>query len=176
LPPSDFNIYDFKTFFINHPDKKGKGMDEAYKMIDWEGYSFWKFEYDIYEGEGEKVHMCNNLLGGFLSRAEGVSKISFARHCVVGDEPNLQIYGVWLVRGKTEVPDGLTKDHPSFEYYRTRLLDPRNNKDDDKLVRGRWHAGSWWHAADAAALADAADDADAVGGEGWHGHGHARRD
>jgi len=138
LPPSDFNIYDFKTFFINHPDKKGKGMDEAYKMIDWEGYSFWKFEYDIYEGEGEKVHMCNNLLGGFLSRAEGVSKISFARHCVVGDEPNLQIYGVWLVRGKTEVPDGLTKDHPSFEYYRTRLLDPRNNKADNKLVRAYW--------------------------------------
>jgi len=20
LPPSDFNLYDFKTFFINHPD------------------------------------------------------------------------------------------------------------------------------------------------------------
>lgn len=138
LPPSDFNIYDFKTFYINHPDKKGKGMDEAYKMIDWEGYSFWKFEYDIYEGEGEKVHMCNNLIGGFLSRAEGVSKICFARHVVLGDEPNLQIYGVWLVRGKTEVPDGLRKDHPSFEYYRSRLLDPRNNKEDDKLVRAYW--------------------------------------
>jgi glutathione S-transferase len=31
LPPTDFNIYDFKTFFINHPDKKGKGTDEMYK-------------------------------------------------------------------------------------------------------------------------------------------------
>jgi len=27
FPPTDFNIYDFKTFFINHKDQKGKGMD-----------------------------------------------------------------------------------------------------------------------------------------------------
>lgn len=22
LPPSPFNVYDFKTFYVNHPDKK----------------------------------------------------------------------------------------------------------------------------------------------------------
>jgi len=138
LPPTDFDIYDFKTFYINHPDKKGKGIDETYKKLDWEGWSFWKFEYDIYEGEGEKVHMCNNLMGGFLSRAEHTSKYCFGRHYVCGNEPKLQIHGVWLVRGKTEVPDGLSKEHPSFEYYRSRLMDPRNNKADDKLLRATW--------------------------------------
>lgn len=113
-------------------------MDEAYKMIDWEGWSFWKFEYDIYEGEGAKEHMTNNLMNGFLSRAEASSKHTFARHVVLGAEPDLQIFGVWLVRGVKEVPDSLGKDHPQFEYYRSKKLDPRNNKEDDKLVRNYW--------------------------------------
>jgi len=138
LPPTDFNLYDFKTFFINHPDKKGKGVDEMYKMIDWEGWAFWKFEYDIYEGEGEKEHITNNLMNGFLSRAEAANKLSFARHCVLGEVPKLQIYGVWLTRGKDELPDALRKDHPQMEYYKARKMDPRNNKEDDKLVRNYW--------------------------------------
>lgn len=53
---------------------------------------------------------------------------------VLGEEPKLQIMGCWLLRG-IELPDGLVKEHPQFEYYNTRKLDPRNNKDDDKLVR-----------------------------------------
>jgi len=31
LPPSPFVVYDFKTFFVNHPDKKGAAVDEWYK-------------------------------------------------------------------------------------------------------------------------------------------------
>ena len=138
LPPTDFNLYDFKTFFINHPDQAGKGVDEMYKMLDWKGWAFWKFEYDIYEGEGAQEHITNNLMNGFLNRAESVNKICFARHCVLGEIPNLQIYGVWLCRGPEEVPDGLRKDHPQFEYYNARKMDPRNNKADDKLVRAYW--------------------------------------
>ena len=41
-----------------------------YKQLDWNGWAFWKFEYDIYPGEGEKEHITNNLMNGFLSRAE----------------------------------------------------------------------------------------------------------
>jgi len=26
LPPTTFNLYDFKTFFVNCPDKRGIGM------------------------------------------------------------------------------------------------------------------------------------------------------
>ena len=135
LPPTAFNVYDFKTFFVNHPDKKGAAVDEWYKMLDWEGWSFWEFHYEKYTGEGEKLHVTNNLMSGFLSRAEHVNKISFARHGVFGEEPNLEIKGVWLCRGPKEVPDGLVKDHPQFEYYKYRQLDPRNKKEDDKLIR-----------------------------------------
>ena len=138
LPPTDFDLYNFKTFFINHKDQAGEGVTEMYKQLDWNGWAFWKFEYDIYEGEGEKEHITNNLMNGFLNRAEHTNKICFARHCVLGSVPNLQIYGVWLCRGPDEVPDGLRKEHPQFEYYKARKMDPRNNPEDDKLVRAYW--------------------------------------
>ena len=109
-------------------------MDEFYKILDWEGWSFWHLVYDIYEGEGAKIHVTSNLLNGFLSRAEHTNKYTFGRMCVLGEEPNLQIKGCWLMRGQ-EIPDGLSKEHAQFEYYKTRKLDPKNNKEDDQLVR-----------------------------------------
>ena len=132
--PTLFNVYDFKTFYVNHVDKKGAAVDKWYKMLDWDGWSFWYIKYDRYEGEGEKLHVTNNLLTGFMSRAEHTSKYTFARMGVFGEEPDLNIYGVWLMRGQ-EIPDGLAKEHAQFEYYIPRKMDPRNNKDDDKLVR-----------------------------------------
>merc|ERR1740117_779108 len=135
LPPSPFNVYDFKTFYVNHPDKKGAAVDEWYKMLDWEGWAFWRFEYEKFGKEGTVLYQTDNLLTGFLSRAEHTSKYSFARMAVLGEEPSLDIVGLWLCRGPTEIPDGLAKEHPQFEYYKARRLDPRNNKADDTLVR-----------------------------------------
>jgi hypothetical protein len=89
LPPSSWVLYDFKTFFVNHPDKKGAAVDEWYKGLDWEGWSFWFFHYDIYEGEGDKLHITKNLMTGFLSRAEHTAKYTFGRQAVLGEEPNL---------------------------------------------------------------------------------------
>merc|ERR1711865_434954 len=73
-------------------------------------------------------------LTGLLSRAEHTTKYTFARMAVLGAEPSLDIAGVWLCRGH-EIPDGLAKEHPQFEYMKSRRLDPRNNKADDTLVR-----------------------------------------
>lgn len=134
LPPTDWVLYDFKTFFVNHKDKGGEAVDVWYKNLDWEGWSFWHLHYDKIEGEGLKLHVTNNMLGGFMNRAEHTSKYTFGRIGVLGEEPNLEIKGVWLMRG-TELPDGLVKEHSQFEYYNTRKLDPRNNAADDKLVR-----------------------------------------
>lgn len=134
LPPTPFDVYDFKTLFVNHKDKKGAGVDTWYKMLDWDGWSFWHFHYDIYEGEGDKFHVCNNLLTGFLSRAEHTSKYTFARMAVLGEEGSLQIKGCWLLRGQV-LPDGLAKEHPQMEYYKTRKLDPRKIKADDTIIR-----------------------------------------
>jgi elongation factor 1-gamma len=107
LPPTDFVIYDYKTFLVNHPDKGGVGMDESYKQIDWNGWSYWFFHYEKFGKEGQVLFSTNNLVTGFLSRAEHTSKYTFARHGVFGEEPNLEVMGVWLCRGPTEIPDGL---------------------------------------------------------------------
>jgi len=74
-------------------------------------------------------------MNGFLSRAEASCKFAFARHGVFGEEPNLEIKGIWMFRGKDRIPDCMSKDHPQFEYYKTRKMDPKNNEDDDTLVR-----------------------------------------
>ena len=134
LPPSPFGLYDFKTLFVNHPDKKGEGVDTFYKMLDWEGWSFWFFHYDKLPEEGKKLHVTSNFLTGFMNRAEHTSKYTFGRMGVLGEEPDLEVMGCWLVRG-LEIPDGLAKEHAQFEYFHTKKLDPRNNKDDDKMVR-----------------------------------------
>jgi elongation factor 1-gamma len=39
-------------------------------------------------------------------------------HAVLGEEPKLEIKGVWIFRGK-EIPAEM-KDHPQFEYYKLR--------------------------------------------------------
>jgi elongation factor 1-gamma len=70
-----------------------------------------------------------------MNRAEHTSKYTFARHGVFGEEPNLEVMGVWLCRHPTELPDGLKKEHPQMEYYKTRRMDPRNVPADDLLVR-----------------------------------------
>jgi len=45
-------MFDFKTFFVNHPDKKGEGMTALFDQFDKEGYSVYLLEYEMYEGEG----------------------------------------------------------------------------------------------------------------------------
>jgi len=110
LPPTSFDLYSFKTFYVNHPDKKGVAVDQFYKDLDWNGWAFWHLHYDKIEGECEKVYLTKNMLGGFLSRAEHVNKICFGKMGIIGNEPKLEIEGVWLMRG-TELPDGLVKEH-----------------------------------------------------------------
>lgn len=52
LPKTDFDLFNFKTFFCNHKDKAGEAMDECKKMFTTEGFadgfSFWHMRYQKY--------------------------------------------------------------------------------------------------------------------------------
>lgn len=135
LPPSSFNMYDFKTFFVNEPDQKGKGMEELWKQYDAEGYSFWLAEYEKYEGEGEQLFLTQNLMNGFLQRADHFRKHAWATMAIVGDEPNLDIVSVWMFRGQV-IPQEMI-DHPQFEYYKKTKLD-HTNEEHKKLISEFW--------------------------------------
>ena len=134
LPPSTFNLFDFKTLFVNAPNKN-EALDFFWKNYDPQGFSLWFIEYDKAEGEGQVLFLTSNLMNGFLQRLEHFRKYAFAVHGVYGDEPNLEIRGVWLWRG-TEIPQEM-KDHPSFEYHKFTKLD-HNNEADKKKVTEFW--------------------------------------
>ena len=73
-------------------------------------------KYQKYEGEGEKVHLTNNLMNGFLQRMDDkLRKHSLGVMGVYGEEPNLEIKGVFIWRG-SKIPLPMV-EHPQFEYY-----------------------------------------------------------
>jgi elongation factor 1-gamma len=110
LPPTTFDLYSFKTFFVNNPDRRGDGMKFFFENYDKQGYSIYFLHYNKYEGEGIVLYQTANLLNGFLQRIDHFRKHAFAMHCLLGEEPNLEIEGVWLFRGKG-IPQEMI-DHP----------------------------------------------------------------
>jgi elongation factor 1-gamma len=137
LPPSKFVLPDFKTFFVNLPDRRGEGMAKFFETYDPEGYSIYFVHYDKYEGEGVVLYQTSNLMNGFLQRIDHFRTHCFAMMAILGEEPSLEIEGVWLFRGKG-IPQEMI-DHPQFEYYQKRELDV--TKDEDKqLITDFWSA------------------------------------
>jgi len=68
---------------------------------------------------------------GFIERLDHFRKYAFGVHGVYGDEPSLEIRGVWMWRG-----DGIAgevKDLDSFEYHKFTRLDFNSEADKKKL-------------------------------------------
>ena len=55
---------------------------------------------------------------------------------VYGDEPNLEIMGVFFWRGANVIEPML--DHPQFEYFTQRKLDIKGSPADRKIVEQFW--------------------------------------
>jgi len=91
LPETKFDLFNFKTFFVNCPDKYNTGVDELLKQVDQEGFGFWFLHYEKYKGDGEVLWKTENLVKGFIQRFEDFRKYSFARMCILGEEPNLEV-------------------------------------------------------------------------------------
>jgi elongation factor 1-gamma len=137
LPPSKFVLPDFKTFFVNLPDRRADGIPKFFEQYDPEGYCIYFCHYDKYEGEGVVLYQTSNLMNGFLQRIDNFRQHTFSMMAILGEEPNLEIQGVWMFRGKG-IPQEML-DHPQFEYYKKRELDV-NNEDDKKLIADFWCA------------------------------------
>ena len=91
LPETKFDLFNFKTFFVNCPDKYNTGVDELLKQVDQEGFGFWFLHYEKYKGDGEVLWKTENLVKGFIQRFEDFRKYPFARMCILGEEPNLEV-------------------------------------------------------------------------------------
>lgn len=132
LPPTSFDLFNFKTFFVNVPDKKVEGHNRMMAEVDRAGFSFWFIHYEKFGAEGTVSYKFQNLIEGFMQRLEGSRKISFGKVCMLGDEPNLEIKGVLLTRG-LQIPQEW-HDHPQFEYVQPRKIDYENPA-DVKLIQ-----------------------------------------
>lgn len=98
LPPTTFKFFDFKTLFVNAPDKN-EAMDFFWKNFDANGFSIWYIKYIKYEGEGVKLYLTSNLKDSFMQRLDHFRKYGFGVHGVYGEEGNYEIRGMWVWRG-----------------------------------------------------------------------------
>lgn len=135
LPPTSMDLNAFKFWFINHEDKNAAFDEFVESRLDREGWSFWDMRYVKYKTEGQVLYKTNNLLDGFIQRAEHFGRYSFGSHMIYGEEPDLNIKGVWMWRGQ-EIPQQLI-DHPQFEYYNTKKLDI-DNLEDRAYIKEMW--------------------------------------
>lgn len=135
LPPTTMELNAFKLWFINHPNREEAFEELVKERLDREGWSFWDMKYTKYKGEGEFLYKTNNLMDGFIQRAEHFAKYSYGVHQIIGEEPNLDIQGLWMWRGQ-KIPQPMI-EHPQFEYYVTKKLDI-DNPEDQARIKEMW--------------------------------------
>lgn len=134
FPDTQFDLMTFKTFFINEKDhaKALAGFWDQFKEGEW---SVYHLKYIKYPGECELVYRTNNLLRVFLSRTDHIRKFMFGTQVIIGDEPTLDIEGVWLIRGPEIFKDLAEID--GYDTYEWNKLD--STKEEHKaLVADFW--------------------------------------
>lgn len=135
LPPSKLDLDEWKRTYSNNNILQ-VAMPWFWEHYDPEGWSIWQSDYK-YNNELSKLFMTSNLVGGFLQRMDKLRKYGFGSLLIFGEEPSLQIGGLWLFRG-TELPEELW-ENPDAEHHtwtKVDVSDPAKRK----LVETYW---SW---------------------------------
>ena len=135
LPPSKFDINNFKKEFCENSNKK-KVMEKFWNTFDNKGYSLWFIEYQNLESEGKKLFRMKNSKNFFLERIDDdFKKYSFGVHGVYGNNNEFKVRGIWMWRGE-EIPKEI-KENEYYDYLSIKKL--RNDNDQDKkLVEDYW--------------------------------------
>jgi len=74
-------------------------------------------------------------MGGFIQRLESLRKYGFGSLLLFGTDGNLEISGVWLVRG-TELPEEITgcPDAPSYNFTKLNHASEADRKKFDDYL------------------------------------------
>lgn len=72
---------------------------------------------------------------GFIQRCEAARKKAFGTYSIYGNEPKLELSGVWLFQG-ADIPAEMN-ENPSFEYQDKKKLDI-SKPEDLALLRAYW--------------------------------------
>jgi len=114
LPPSKFIMDEWKRIYSNEDTRK-TALPWLWQNFDPEGYTLWFADYK-YNDECEKLFMTSNLVGGFIQRLDHLRKYGFGSIIIFGQEPKLEVSGVFLFRGK-EIPAALIEECDDAEHY-----------------------------------------------------------
>jgi len=133
LPKSTMVFDEWKRQYSNN-DTKTVAMPWFWNNLDKNGYSLWRCDYK-YNAECTKVFMTCNLIGGWIQRLDKLRKYGFGAINIFGEEPNLEVSGIWLFRG-LEIPQEM-KDCDDAEHYEWTKLNP-----DDAATREL--VGDYW--------------------------------
>jgi len=123
LPPSKFILDEWKRTYSNK-ETRTEALPWFWEHLDKEGYSLWFCDYK-YNNECEKVFMTANLIGGWFQRLEKLRKYGFGSVCIFGEEPKLEVGGVWLFRGQEVPPEMSTVD--DYENFTWKRVDTNDN-------------------------------------------------
>ena len=134
LPPSKFNLEDFKRSFLNNKNKQ-EAIKKFLEEFDPEGYSLWWLEYQNLPEEGKVLYRTSNAKSFFLQKLDSFRRYCFAVHGVYGSEGDYKIRGVWMWRGK-DIPKEI-KENDYYDYMTIKALDP-NDKEDIELINDYW--------------------------------------
>jgi len=129
LPPSKFVLDEWKRTYSNAKDTRD-ACKWFWENFDPEGFSLWYSEYK-YNDELDVVFKSCNLMGGFIQRLESLRKYGFGSLLLFGKDGDLEISGVWVVRG-TELPPELT-ECPDFASYNFTKLNHNDEAEKAKF-------------------------------------------
>lgn len=127
LPPTSFSLHKFKDVYSNNDTRK-EALPWLWENLDKEGFSFYHCDYK-FNDTLTKSFFALNLIGGFYQSLGNFNKYCFASCCVFGSDNDLQVAGVFLVRGK-DLPRELAEEGENFDW---KPLNP-DNEDDKKLI------------------------------------------
>jgi len=137
LPKPKMDLDEWKRTYSNAKDIKAEAMPWFWQQIDAqnEGDYCLYFSHYKFNDENTKLFMTNNLVGGFVQRLDKLRKYGFGNVLIFGEEPRLEISGVWLFRGN-EIPAEMKEsdDFPSYDWVRVDLKDTAQRK----LIEDYW--------------------------------------
>jgi elongation factor 1-gamma len=131
FPPTKIEFNTWKLYVVNEKDKQKK-MDYIWEHFEPEAWSFWKVDYDKLPSDNKILFEARNRAENFMSGCDSFRKHWYGVHCVLGEEGDYNIRGIWMWRG----PDFYEplKDHPAWEYNFYKKLDPSNPEDKEMIT------------------------------------------
>jgi len=123
LPPSKLVFDEWKRVYSNE-ETRGVAIPWFWEHFDTEGYCIWFCDF-LHNSECQKTFMTCNKVGGLFQRLENMHKHAFGSMLIFGEEPSLEVAGVWVFRGKQIPEEVLTcEDYPLYHWRQADISDP----------------------------------------------------